>query len=103
MPQPVNKMAVARAFGRAAPHYEQHAELQRLSGDALLTLAPAGFGPHLLDIGCGTGWYSRYWRDRGCRITALDLAFSSPRMVVFISIHEWGCKSHDRARDAVDV
>ena len=78
MPQPVNKMAVARAFGRAAPHYEQHAELQRLSGDALLTLAPAGFGLHLLDVGCGTGWYSRYWRDRGCRITALDL---SPAML----------------------
>ncbi len=53
----VNKQAVAKAFGRAAQHYEQHAELQRQSGDALLALAPAGFGPHLLDAGCGTGWY----------------------------------------------
>ena len=70
----VNKQAVAQAFGRAAPHYEQHAELQRQSGDALLALAPAGFGPHVLDAGCGTGWYSRYWRDRGRTLTALDLS-----------------------------
>ncbi|MBP2196951.1 malonyl-ACP O-methyltransferase BioC [Pantoea cypripedii] len=70
----VNKQAVAQAFGRAAQHYEQHAELQRQSGDALLALAPAGFGPHLLDAGCGTGWYSRYWRDRGREVTALDLS-----------------------------
>jgi malonyl-CoA O-methyltransferase len=74
----VNKQAVANAFGRAAAHYEQHAQLQRLSGDALLALAPAGFGPHLLDAGCGTGWYSRYWRDRGRTLTALDL---SPNML----------------------
>ncbi|MDI9220979.1 malonyl-ACP O-methyltransferase BioC [Pantoea sp. EA-12] len=72
----VNKQAVAQAFGRAAQHYEQHAELQRQSGDALLALAPAGFGPHLLDAGCGTGWYSRYWRDRGRTLTALDLSAS---------------------------
>ena len=74
----VNKQAVAQAFGRAAQHYEQHAELQRLSGDALLARAPAVFGPHLLDAGCGTGWYSRCWRDRGRTITALDL---SPAML----------------------
>ncbi|ORM67681.1 malonyl-ACP O-methyltransferase BioC [Pantoea rwandensis] len=72
----VNKQAVAQAFGRAAQHYEQHAELQRQSGDALLALAPAGFGPHLLDAGCGTGWYSRCWRDRGRTLTALDLSDS---------------------------
>jgi len=74
MPQPVNKTAVARAFSRAATHYEQHAALQRLSGDALLALAPPDFGPHLLDAGCGTGWYSRHWRDRGCQLSALDLS-----------------------------
>ena len=31
----VDKRAVARAFGRAAGHYDAHAALQRLSGDAL--------------------------------------------------------------------
>ncbi|CAK9886778.1 MAG: Malonyl-[acyl-carrier protein] O-methyltransferase [Candidatus Erwinia impunctatus] len=71
---PVDKRAVAQAFGRAAQHYEHHAGLQRQSGDALLALAPAGFGTHLLDAGCGTGWYSRYWCDRGRTVTALDLS-----------------------------
>jgi len=70
----VNKRAVAQAFGRAAGHYEQHATLQRLSGDALAALAPADYGEHLLDAGCGTGWYSRYWRQRGHHLTALDLS-----------------------------
>lgn len=32
----VDKQAIAAAFGRAASHYEQHAELQRQSADALL-------------------------------------------------------------------
>jgi len=74
----VDKRAVARAFGRAALHYDRHAELQRLSGDALLALAPAQTGDKLLDAGCGTGWYSRTWRQRGKQVTALDL---SPQML----------------------
>ncbi|MEZ3497955.1 malonyl-ACP O-methyltransferase BioC [Pantoea sp. KPR_PJ] len=78
MTLPVNKQAVARAFGRAAGHYEQHAELQRRSGDTLLALAPASASGDLLDAGCGTGWYSRLWQQRGLRVVALDL---SPEML----------------------
>ncbi|MGK3140701.1 malonyl-ACP O-methyltransferase BioC [Pantoea sp. C2G6] len=78
MTLPVDKRAVARAFGRAAGHYDAHAALQRLSGDALLAHAPAQSGPSLLDAGCGTGWYSRLWRERGKQVTALDL---SPQML----------------------
>ena len=74
----VDKRAVARAFGRAAGHYDAHAALQRLSGDALLARAPAHSGPQLLDAGCGTGWYSKQWRARGKQVTALDL---SPQML----------------------
>ena len=36
----VNKQAIAAAFGRAAAHYEQHADLQRQSADALLAMLP---------------------------------------------------------------
>ncbi|WP_312063617.1 malonyl-ACP O-methyltransferase BioC [Pantoea septica] len=78
MTLPVNKAAVARAFGRAAGHYEQHAELQRRCGDALLALAPPLADGDLLDAGCGTGWYSRLWQQRGQRVVALDL---SPQML----------------------
>jgi len=78
MTLPVDKQAVARAFGRAASGYDAHAALQRISGDALLARAPAQSGPVLLDAGCGTGWYSRLWRARGKQVTALDL---SPQML----------------------
>ncbi|WP_432368643.1 malonyl-ACP O-methyltransferase BioC [Pantoea allii] len=70
----VDKRAVARAFGRAASQYDHHAELQRLSGDALLVWAPARTGLQVLDAGCGTGWYSRIWHERGKQVTALDLS-----------------------------
>lgn len=36
----VNKQAIAAAFGRAAARYEQHADLQRQSADALLAMLP---------------------------------------------------------------
>ncbi len=78
MTLPVNKAAVARAFGRAAGYYEQYAELQRRCGDILLALAPPAADGDLLDAGCGTGWYSRLWRERGQHVVALDL---SPQML----------------------
>ena len=36
----VNKQAIAAAFGRAAAHYEQQAELPRQSSDVLLAMVP---------------------------------------------------------------
>ncbi|MEX3018805.1 malonyl-ACP O-methyltransferase BioC [Kluyvera sp. STS39-E] len=70
----VDKQAVAAAFGRAATHYHQHDELQRLSAAQLLSQLPAQRFPRVLDAGCGPGSYSRYWRDKGSHVTALDLS-----------------------------
>lgn len=70
----VDKQAVAAAFGRAATHYHQHDALQRLSARQLLSQLPPQAFPHVLDAGCGPGSYSRYWRDRGSDVTALDLS-----------------------------
>lgn len=77
--QLVNKQAVAQAFGRAASHYNQHAELQRLSGQSLMAYARRTTGLQVLDAGCGTGWFSHYWRQSGNHVTALDL---SPGMLI---------------------
>ncbi|WP_380181140.1 malonyl-ACP O-methyltransferase BioC [Kalamiella sp. sgz302252] len=74
MTQTVNKTAVARAFGRAAQSYNQHAELQRLCGEALFSLARYTQRRHVLDAGCGPGWFSKRWRSEGNRVTALDLS-----------------------------
>jgi malonyl-CoA O-methyltransferase len=49
---PVNKQAIAAAFGRAAQSYSQHDELQRQSAQGLPRLARTRF-PQVLDAGCG--------------------------------------------------
>lgn len=69
-----DKQAIAAAFGRAATQYEQHAELQRQSADALLGLLPDRAFSQVLDAGCGPGRMSRYWRTQGSEVTALDLS-----------------------------
>lgn len=74
----VNKPAIAAAFGRAAGHYDQFAGLQRQSGEQLLALLARARPATVLDAGCGTGWFSRVWRQRGARVLALDL---SPQML----------------------
>ncbi len=70
----VNKQAIAAAFGRAASQYEQHAELQRQSADALLAMLPQRKYARVLDAGCGPGWMSRHWRERSEQVMALDLS-----------------------------
>ncbi|WP_410679158.1 malonyl-ACP O-methyltransferase BioC [Citrobacter europaeus] len=70
----INKQAIAAAFGRAATHYEQHAELQRQSADALLARLDGRVFSQVLDAGCGPGRMSRYWREQGSEVCALDLS-----------------------------
>lgn len=73
----VNKQAVADAFSRAATRYEHAAYLQRETGEALMTLAAehiTGQGKIVLDAGCGTGFFSRRWREAGYKVYALDLS-----------------------------
>lgn len=71
---PVNKQAVAAAFGRAAQSYSRHDELQRLSARGLLAALGDGRFAQVLDAGCGPGGNSRYWRATGSHVTALDLS-----------------------------
>ncbi|QKJ86453.1 malonyl-ACP O-methyltransferase BioC [Paramixta manurensis] len=74
MTHKVNKQAVAQAFGRAAQSYDHHASLQRQSGEMLMALHTPTRRLSLLDAGCGTGWFSRRWRQQGHQVTALDLS-----------------------------
>lgn len=78
-PEPYNKQAIAHAFGRAAGGYDRFAELQRASGEHLLTLALPLAREQILDVGCGTGHFSRRWRDVGKQVTALDLSLEMLR------------------------
>ncbi|VEB99482.1 Malonyl-CoA O-methyltransferase BioC [Cedecea lapagei] len=74
MTQLVDKVAVAAAFGRAAGTYERFANLQRTCGNYLLEGLATRGANSVLDAGCGTGWYSRLWRERGSDVVALDIS-----------------------------
>lgn len=76
----MHKIAIASAFGRAAQYYDQFARFQRLSGGCLLSLLAQQRFRRVLDAGCGTGNFSRYWREQGAEVTALDL--SSPMLQI---------------------
>jgi malonyl-CoA O-methyltransferase len=74
MTQLVDKASVAAAFGRAAGSYERFADLQRTCGDYLLEGLHGRRASSVLDAGCGTGWYSRIWREKGSDVLALDIS-----------------------------
>jgi malonyl-CoA O-methyltransferase len=60
-----DKRQVAASFSRAAASYDSVAELQRDVGSQLLSRLPADFIPdRWLDLGCGTGYFSRALGER---------------------------------------
>lgn len=72
-----DKRQVAASFSRAAASYDSVAELQRDVGTQLLERLPAGFVPsRWLDLGCGTGYFTRALATRFTRSSgvALDIA-----------------------------
>jgi malonyl-CoA O-methyltransferase len=56
--------AVAASFGAAAESYELHAGLQRAVADHLARFLPQLERPRVLELGCGTGLFSRHLVSR---------------------------------------
>ena len=72
-----DKRQVAASFSRAAASYDTVAELQRSVGEALLARLPAELAvDRWLDLGSGTGFFSRRLAERlpAAEGVALDLA-----------------------------
>ncbi len=72
-----DKRQVAASFSRAARSYDSVAELQRTVGHQLLQQVPDDLQPqHWLDLGCGTGYFSRVLAPQfaGASGLALDIA-----------------------------
>jgi malonyl-CoA O-methyltransferase len=67
---------IAARFGASAESYERHAGLQRAIADKLARFLPALERPHVLELGCGTGLFSRHLvqRYRDGRFVLTDVA-----------------------------
>lgn len=72
----ISRALIARAFGRAASHYDRYADLQRQVADELLSSIAQGSQPDMIDLGCGTGYCSVVLRQQfpAGRLIALDMA-----------------------------
>ncbi|MFB9995577.1 malonyl-ACP O-methyltransferase BioC [Providencia rustigianii] len=80
-PKNRQKQKIASAFGRAAARYDSLANYQQNTGSQLLRLLDQYANPaslstchHILDAGCGTGFFSQIMQQRGDQVTALDLS-----------------------------
>lgn len=72
----IDKRRVAESFSRAASSYDQAAEFQRQVGSNLLARLPGYMAPRaIIDLGCGTGYFTRALAQRYQRpVVGLDLA-----------------------------
>lgn len=68
---------IRKKFSRAADAYDNYAVIQRRCASHLLETLPAGFRPDsILEIGCGSGNYSRLLKEKypEAAVTALDFS-----------------------------
>ncbi|WP_406608647.1 malonyl-ACP O-methyltransferase BioC [Agarivorans sp. JK6] len=72
----IDKQQVARHFSKAADTYNDYAELQRSIGETLLSYLPNKFYPLAIDLGCGTGYFSRSLKAHSSHVVALDLSLA---------------------------
>ncbi|OZC37869.1 malonyl-[acyl-carrier protein] O-methyltransferase BioC [Marinobacter vinifirmus] len=72
-----SKACIARGFGSASQTYDSASRLQKAMGDTMLARIPENFEPtSILDLGCGTGWFTRKLANQypNATITGADLA-----------------------------
>ncbi|MGR5237747.1 malonyl-ACP O-methyltransferase BioC [Vibrio alfacsensis] len=74
-----DKEAIASSFGKAANTYDKHAAFQRDVGQRLLEKLPSDLtNKRVLDLGCGTGYFSELLQQRGADVVCADI---SPAML----------------------
>jgi len=72
----INKTLIKNNFSKCAPYYDRYSSIQNLSAARLITKIKANGLKHILEIGCGTGNYTRLLRERfpKAKIKALDIS-----------------------------
>ncbi|MDO6823210.1 malonyl-ACP O-methyltransferase BioC [Marinobacter sp. 1_MG-2023] len=81
-----SKTDIARGFGTARATYESVSRLQRLMGNAMFeelqqpSASQNNLPCHVLDLGCGTGWFTRKLVGLGCVVSIMGMDLS-PGMI----------------------
>ena len=72
----IDKQAVADSFSKAANHYDQFAQLQRDIGEQLLKNIKQVTPKAIVDLGCGTGYFSEKLVSKfpQCELVCFDLS-----------------------------
>ena len=93
----INKQAVANSFSKAANRYDQFAQLQRDIGLQLLTGVTQQAPAKILDLGCGTGYFSEKICEiyPSCQMTCLDLSNAMLTQVAKKQLSQIDCLQGD--------
>ena len=72
----IDKTAIANSFSKAAAHYDQFAQLQRDIGEKLLSYIMINKSDVVMDLGCGTGYFSEKLTQQfpNSRLTCFDIS-----------------------------
>ena len=72
----MNKEAIRKSFSRYAPYYDSYCAIQDLCARELISRIKNNGFCNILDIGCGTGNYTRLLKEKFpyARITAIDIS-----------------------------
>lgn len=93
----IDKKAVAESFSKAASHYDQFAQLQRDIGAQLLASISNENPISILDLGCGTGYFSEKLTVRFPQSTmiAFDLSWAMLAQVEKKQLAQVACLQGD--------
>lgn len=81
---PIDKQKIAESFGKAASSYDEAAKVQLEVGTRLLEwLPPLSPSAHVLDLGCGTGFFTRQLLSRSQPLPTLWHADLAEGMVCY--------------------
>lgn len=85
MPETDFEQKVIESFSKYVKSYDRHAQLQRSMAERLAALIPNPFQQNILEIGCGTGVFTRHLLARSPSfITLNDIA---PLMIEHLRTH----------------
>ncbi|WDI78474.1 malonyl-ACP O-methyltransferase BioC [Candidatus Purcelliella pentastirinorum] len=71
-----HKIAISKAFDKAAQNYNNNSKLQKYIGNLLMKNIKMKSNISILDAGCGTGWFSKKWKYYNNKVTAIDISYN---------------------------